>query len=356
MLAYWILFLVPAMAALNSRPNMRTRHDGLRAVRVNSSWALVAVAVTIFVGFRYEVGTDWGAYYRYYAQSIHLELRDLAHLPDPGYWAFNMFSAQFGSGMTGVNVISAVIFSVGLVIFCRSLPRPWLALAVAVPYLIIVVAMGYTRQGIAIGFSLIGLVMLTRHKFMKFAVWVLLGALFHKSAVLLLPIAGLSASRRRLYAIGFIGIFSVLGYYVLIQDSADRLLTTYVDQNIQSAGALIRLIMNAVPAILFVMFRRRFEIAESENRLWALFSWVSIAMFFVFFATNLSTALDRMALYLIPLQLVVFAHLPDAVGRRGGRNQAVVFGILLYYALVMFVWFSFGNFSKFWLPYQMGFS
>ena len=77
-------------------------------------------------------------------------------------------------------------------------------------------------------------------------------------------------------------------------------------------------------------------------------------MFLTFFLTNASTALDRVALYFIPLQLVAFAYLPDAIGWPGERNQNSVAGILLYYAAVMFVWLNFATHSYFWIPYKLG--
>ena len=43
---------------------------------------------------------------------------------DPGYQLINYFSASIGFGIYGVNVICAFIFSIGLTLFCRNLPRP----------------------------------------------------------------------------------------------------------------------------------------------------------------------------------------------------------------------------------------
>ena len=92
------------------------------------------------------------------------------------------------------------IFAIGLVFFCRNLPRPWLALAVAVPYLVIVVAMGYTRQGVALGLAMLGLVALGKKGTGWFVFWVMLAATFHKTAVLLLPLAALAAAHNRFVA------------------------------------------------------------------------------------------------------------------------------------------------------------
>ena len=354
MLPYWLFFLVPALAALASGTLMRVRADGTRPLRIDATWMLMIVALTLVIGFRYEVGGDWGNYFRYLFGAENLNFSDLSGLEDPGYWALNILSTKLGLGMTGVNTFGAFFFSIGLVVFCRSLPRPWLALACAMPYLVTVVAMGYTRQSIALGLVMIGLVMLGRQRFLVFLLWVLAGALFHKTAVVLIPIAGLTVSKNRFLSLSLVAAAAALGYVTLLADSAENLINTYVDTNIVSQGALIRLVMNAVPATIFLLYRNRFALSPSEKKIWLIFSLMAVAMFLAFFATSLSTALDRMALYIIPLQLLVFAYLPDAIGVFGRRNQAIVALILLYYATTLFVWLNFANHSSYWVPYQMG--
>ena len=354
MLPYWLFFLVPALAALASSPLMRMRADGTRPLRVDAIWMLMIVILTLIIGFRYEVGGDWGNYFRYLSGAQNLNFSDIIGMEDPGYWALNILSTKLGLGITGVNIFGGLFFSIGLVLFCRSLPRPWLALACAMPYLVTVVALGYTRQAIALGFVMIGLVMLGSQRLLIFAIWVLAGALFHKSAIVLIPIAGLTVSKNRFMTLLLVAGATAIGYVTLLADSAARLVDVYVDENMVSSGAFIRLAMNAVPAGLFLLYRKRFAISPAEKKLWVIFSLIALSMFLAFFPTNLSTALDRMALYIIPLQLVVFAHLPDVIGAFGRRNQAIVALIVLYYATILFVWLNFATHSNSWVPYQMG--
>ena len=100
-------------------------------------------------------------------------------------------------------LIAGAICAIGLVVFCLNLPRPWLALAVAVPYLVIVVCMGYTRQGVALGLAMLGLVALGKKGIGWFVFWVMLAAMFHKTAVLLLPLAALAAAHNRFVAMAW---------------------------------------------------------------------------------------------------------------------------------------------------------
>ena len=58
-----------------------------------------------------------------------------------------------------------------------------------IPYLVTVVAMGYSRQAVAIGFVMLAFSGLGANSAIRFAIWITVAALFHKSAVLLIPIA-----------------------------------------------------------------------------------------------------------------------------------------------------------------------
>lgn len=353
MLPYWLMFLLPALPALATGPQGRMRRPSGGRVRLEWSWILVLLGLTVVIGFRYEVGGDWFNYFRYIETAERLALAEAFAREDPGYWLLNLISVQLGWGITGVNVLSGFIFSAGLVLFCRNCPRPWLALTVAMPYLVIVVGMGYARQAVALGLCLIAFLALERRRYLKFLIWVLLAATFHKSAALLIPLAGVTATRNR-WIIAGLSVLLLLGaYYTLILDSVDRLLTQYVDAELQSYGAKVRLFMNAVPGALFLMYRNRIRFSEEQYKLWRNFSIISIFMLLALYVTPYSTALDRMALYILPLQMIVFSRLPDLVCRSGQMKAAVGLGIISYYALVLFVWLNFAVHAFAWVPYRM---
>jgi hypothetical protein len=280
---------------------------------------------------------------------LSMSLVDAMLHEDPGYWVFNHLSANAGLGVVGVNLVCGALMAVGIAVYARSLPRPWLAMLVAVPYLIIVVGMGYSRQAVALGFAMIGYVALGRKRFGWFVFWVLVGALFHRSAVILIPLAGFIQTRNR-WLIALLALATaVIGYFVLLAESIDDLITHYVEASYQSQGALIRLAMNAMPAAIFLALRRRFRLASGERGVMTLLSVLSLGMFFAYFVTTASTALDRTALYFIPIQMAVLAHLPQAIGRRTA-GLAVV-SIATGYAGVLFVWLNFAANSRAWTPY-----
>jgi hypothetical protein len=63
-----------------------------------------------------------------------------------------------------------------------------------------------------------------------------------------------------------------------------------------------------------------------------------------------STAVDRIALYVIPLQLVVGAHLPGA-RLFGLTPKQMMLAALGFCVAVEFVWLNFAVHASYWLPY-----
>lgn len=349
---YWLMFLVPALAALNAPGRPPAAVTGLHSTRLDAAWRLTILALTLLIGFRFQVGGDWGNYLRQFDETKGLELAAVLAKSDPAYHLLNWLSAWAGWGIYGVNLVCGVIYSIGLAVFCLSLPRPWLALAMSVPYMLLVLAMGYSRQGVALGLSMLGLVALGRRFNVRFVLWVVLGATFHRSALILLLIGALASARNRYWTAFWVGMLGLSAYVLLLQNDVDQLVGTYVDAQIQSSGALIRLLMNAVPAVVLLLWRRSFAFTEAERRLWLWIAIFSLGLLGLIFISPATTAVDRIALYLLPLQLVVFAHLPDVFGLPGRRNEDLVGMVLLYYGAVLYVWLNFAVNVYAWIPYR----
>jgi hypothetical protein len=350
---YWLMFLLPALVALSVPRHQVDAATGLRSVKLDGAWIAVVLALSVLIGFRFEVGGDWANYVGQVFNARYAPIATVLEGKDPGYQLLNWVGAQTDWDIFGVNLIGGTIFSIGLAVFCRSLPRPWLALAVAVPYLVIVVAMGYSRQGIALGLAMLGLMALGRGSVGWFLFWVVLGAAFHKSAVILLPIAALASTRNRYWTFLWVGVAALAAYMLMLEQAVESLLNRYIETQYASQGAMIRLLMNALPAAILLLWRRDFEFAEVEALLWRWFAIISLAMLGLFIVSPSSTAVDRIALYMLPLQLVVFAHLPDVLGKRANLSPSVVMTmVLFYYTAVLFVWLNYAVNALDWLPYK----
>jgi len=347
MAVYWVLFFLPLFGVLFFRAMSNNADKFI--------WGVVFFIFTLVVGLRYQIGADWFSY------SYHFELARADSLfealsdGDPGYYFINWIFSHFGGSVYLVNLVCAAFLILGVVVFSRSQAMPWLCFLVAVPYVIIVVGMGYTRQASALGFLLLGLVALTKKRPRAFIVWALIAATFHKSAVLMLPVAALAATERRVWSVIWVGVIALAGAYFFVLDHIDRLWDNYItSENYDSQGGLIRVLMNVVPALLFLAFRNRLRLSEADRKLW---SWMALfALLCVPLVLISSTATDRVALYLIPLQLFLFSRL-HLIAQEPVLRSTIVLGVVFYYGAVQLVWLLFASHTNAWLPYQMvGFS
>lgn len=343
-IVYWALFLVPALGALVERERPT---GGIRPA------FLFSLAFVFFIIAFRETGGDWYTYNLMFELIRGMSFSDAVALTDPAYGALNWLSDQLGWGLYGVNAVCALIFLVGFARFSAPEARSQLMLAVATSYLIIVVVVGYTRQGTAIGVELLALRSLMGRRFFPFLAWASLAMAFHRSAEILLPLGYFAAPRRtgwlgRILAGGTVAAATAL-FANQFSAQIDHFYAVYVvSSRYNSEGALIRGVMNVAAALAFLRNRRHWAALWDDQDIWLAFSLAAIAAAGLGFVA--STAADRVGLYVIPLQIIVFARLP-ALWRRS--SQVPVASAVAIYALALGVWLNLGQFaSVLWLPYK----
>lgn len=341
MITYWLMYFIPASIALFYKGNRQTKV---------LPWIIIWILYTLIIGFRFEVGGDWFNYLVHYERVVGLSLKEaMQNFDDPGHKFLNWCSAKFGFGVYGTNVVYASIFMYGLVKFCRQQTYPWLAMTVSVSYLFVVVAMGYSRQGVAIGLFMLAITYLNKGKFVIYVILILLATLFHKTAILLLPFGVFLYGKGLILRLLMVVPIAYGTWDILLVTKEQHLWHSYVEEQMQSQGAKIRVIMNLIPSLLLLMYRKEWKKSYMDYQFWF---WIAIgsiiSMFLVSFA---STAVDRVSLYFIPIQLAVFSRLPYLLRKQIKPSVSKVM-IVLYYALVLFVWLVFATHSKYWIPYQ----
>ena len=347
MVPYWMLFSLCGFAALISRPSLDPRDR-------RGAWlALFGLFLALMIGFRWGVGGDWGSETRMLRIIRNLDLIDALRALDPAFGLVVWIEAQDGYNIWQMNLFAGVVFTIGLVFFCKNEPHPWLAATVAIPYLVIVVAMGYTRQSAAIGMAMSAFVMLQRRAISRFLVFVLLGATMHSTAVLLFPLGIIGSRVSKTAALLLGGPVFLIAFTYLLQDKVDTFIGGYVTAAYSSSGALIRVSMNVIAAALFLLFRNRFQLSPEQRALITTLSIVALLFLVALFTTSSSTAVDRMALYIIPLQLFVFGRLPTALGRSDSERRMLTLGVIVYSLAIMLVWLNFADNAASWIPYQI---
>ena len=343
MFIYWLMFLIPAFAVLGSSARVWSNDRDL-ILRV------VCFLFVFFIGLRFKVGGDWGAYSRMYDGEVGLSLSEGIQMVDPGYALLNWLMAYLDLSIYAVNFVCAAVVMTGVYYFCRRQPQPWMSFLIATPYMLIVVAMGYTRQSVAMGFELLALVALIDKRLMKFFILIACAAAFHKSAVLLLPLGVLSSTENKLWVyVSGAFMFLLLGNALLFEHS-DALVENYVNQQMQSGGGEIRVAMIAIPSAIFLLFAKRLVPDENERKLWfwiAIFSLACVPLIGL-----ASTAVDRTALYFLPIQMVVYPRIVNLFRNSSNRRLAMLVVVVVYGIAEGMLLTVAPYVSTYWVPYD----
>jgi hypothetical protein len=347
MLIYWLFMGFTCFMALLEQGTEKVNH------RLNFIWAVYAVAIALFIGGRWKTGGDWGNYYVNLEPFYQLRLGEAAaQSKDVGFTFLSIIAAQFPTGMVVITMFSGIVMAIALTIFSLKQPRPWLCMAVAFPYLVVVCGMGYIRQGIAISFIMIGLTALENGRVSRYVWWVVTGALFHATALLMIPLGALISRQNRPLMIALVGGATLVAFRLLIEDRTDTLVNAYVDQSAESSGALVRAFMGALPAIVFLIFRKQFGLQGGFLLAWMALSVAAIATVPAVVLFPSSTVIDRLALYLLPVQCFIYSRIPDALAKTPQQRALYGLGILGLYAAVFFTFINFGDHARAWIPYR----
>jgi hypothetical protein len=342
MLVYWALFAFFAVGAtfdVRNRPNL---------MRPRPIWIVGGLMIFLMIGLRYKVGADWQQYEFIFSYAGHVGFSRAIEIGDPTYQALNWTVHWLGGEVVWVNLVCAALFTWGLFRLARTQPYPWLAILVAVPYMVIVVS-SYTRQGAALGILMGGLASLIRGGSLgRFIVYAALAATFHRTAIAVVPLVVFSRPRNRFLNIigGLAACFALYDFF--LSDSMDAFVENYIERQYSSQGAAIRIAMELLAAAAFLARRKAFAFPEGEDRLWFYFSIASLAALALLIVSPSSTAVDRLSIYLMPLQVVILSRVPLVYASR-------LVGLLLvgvYCLAVQFVWLNFAVHAQYWIPYR----
>ena len=230
----------------------------------NISYVLLLLILSLFIGFRYEIGVDWDQYLEIIDRYKNVPFSNIFTNVEPGYIFLSWLGSNFDNGIYFVNVICSIIFSAGLISYSRNREYPWLSLLIAFPILIVTVAMGYTRQACAIGIEFFALLEIEKGRRNRAIIFTLIASTFHIS-ILPLLLVFLKNPRKNLFKIKFILPATIVGYliYLVVKIKfGDALLSyysLYIANDYSSMGAFYRIFPTFIASLLFIKNRFKFK-------------------------------------------------------------------------------------------------
>ena len=118
-----------------------------------------------------------------------------------------------------------------------------------------------------------------------------------------------------------------------------------------SSGSLIRIILCVIPSVIFIFNINKFKISKIAKKIFLVISLMSIVALFALPFVPSSTAVDRVALNFLPIQILVASHLPDMGILKFDKfawKVLIVFSVFF----VLSIWLIFAKHSICWIPYR----
>ena len=349
MLIYWLLFAVPVVGSAIFTTG-RTQRS---AVPLIVLFGIFWIFYNIVSGSRYEIGGDWGNYLRIF-NYIRLEkFTTSIGYDEVGFVILAKACDLLGLGINGINFFCSAVLSLGVILLARRTEHPWLGIMAAVPYLLIVVGMGYIQQSAAIGFLILAMLALFDRRLPRAICMGALAISMHTASVVFLPLVAymyVKENRHTIIPLSFLGFLGVI--MVVAMGYWDKLNGGYIDAEYSSNGALVRLAMNAIPALIFILFNKNLQITSRERDFWTILSWSSIGLMLLYFVFPSSTVLDRVGLFFTPIQVFAFGNFSAMLRNTKGLSSLSGVALLLYCGAVQFVWLVFADNASSWVPYQ----
>lgn len=346
MWVYALLFIIPAIGLFSPyKCGVYEKKLGM---------LVASILFTLFIGLRFEIGVDWFAYHQHFIDALNSDLTEYVMSYDPGYALVSWVAANVGFDIYVVNLFCGAIFTLGLLKFSSVQPYSWLSVSVALPYLLIVVAMNYSRQGAALGFLMLAYYYGFKGNFVKVFFFICCAALFHKSAAFMILIVPFVRGFETV-GIAYKYIFSsliliILAIVVFSQDVGNYFSTYILSNSYHSDGAVYRVLMNAIPGCMMMFYFKKFN-SYPDAKIWFVLAFFSVCMAPLCF--YFSTAVDRFALYISPLQSVFACRFVASLS----STLRTLFKFITFVGsfLLFYVWMSVSPFAEHWLPFRIYF-
>lgn len=347
MAIYWFMFAIPAFFAIVVGPIKKYDFSQTRYLMRFLTFAFVVI-----IGFRYEIGADWFIYKIIVDTIAQSDLGDVIYSGDIGFTLVTWIFSRFEIYEQGPTLVCGAILMLGIWKFSTRQADPWLTFTAAVPYLIIVVGMGYVRQGAAIGLALLALNALEKRSDLRCIGWLTAAVLFHISSIILIVIVGIAFSFSRKALLIPLSIVAGLFSVIILLPRLASIETNYVTEQMQSSGAAVRLLMNALPSAAYLIFRKDFPPRPIYQVFWTIVAVLSLILFALVQYLESTTILDRIGLYFLPIQLYVFGNLPAVIARTSDAYRFTAIAIVALYTMVLGIWLFLASHAEFWLPYR----
>ena len=180
MYPYLSIYLIAGLLALAAKSHQR----GMLLA------GFFSVFLVVFAGTRVWVGCDYFGYLmRFQGLRPFSGWLELFSAGEAGFQGLSIFLKSSGFTYAALIFVCSSLYMFCLFRFSRLARWPMVLLALCFPILVLQLGMSGMRQAVATGFLMLSLASFVEGRRIWVAVWILVAAQFHTSAIIFLPIA-----------------------------------------------------------------------------------------------------------------------------------------------------------------------
>lgn len=307
--------------------------------------------LVVYLGLRYNTGTDQYSYLAIYNQIIAKLISPLPNYNlggvqvignadylgqdsiEPGYWLINLIAYKLNGGMLLVNTISAIIMVACYIQFFRQQSSFVIAL-VSSSFILFFLGIHFTRFSIAISLITCGISYLIKGDDKKYFIFVLLAMLFHYPSIMMMFLLKANSSEKAFYkTIWFrwitIGLLLVLSISIISKFAA--YFTGWGDASFYKPFDILHICLILVSLVFFMVYRKNFHSYNETTYQIIKLSGIAFVMVLVFLYPFKALMASRIMYYFDFIQPLVFCGLFSFISEN--KRRKYVLGVITIYGI-----------------------
>jgi hypothetical protein len=219
------------------------------------------------------------------------------------------------------------------------------------PIQIIVIGMGYMAQSIALAFLMTAYVQFIKERKFFFLILIVTGSLFHASLIIFAPMIFINFFHKNFLQKFILFAITIIIIFILLESYFNEMINNYILDDLSSPGAIYRLLLNFISVLIFLIFINKKKLCTNYKILFYFFSFNSLVLIILVNLSFATTAIDRIALYLNPIQILIINKF--LITNFSANNRKIIStAFFIIYFVFMYTWFNFSNYSSDWIPYN----
>lgn len=316
--------------------------------------SFVFLLLTITIGFRDALGSDYGSYY---LDFIYMNISYLdkeifqTQKLDLVYEYLSFLTIFLNLQLDFLNLLIACIFIFSVVFFSNQEDDYLLIILAFLSYHYLVLGMGYIRQGLSISFLLFFIHFWRNEKNLLSWIFLILAIMSHKFAIVssflifLRPKGNWFYFNKYFYLLSLF-IISLIFFKIFESKNINDYFEVYSSEH--SSGAIYRTLAGTICGILFFLKKSFFKKRLDYRYLYAS-STVLILLFPASFFY--STISDRILAYFLPCMFIILCTIPNTF--KNIRTSVIKFVLVSIFFSHLLIWSNFSSQSKLYVPYRM---